>query len=77
MDQQVEQGRQRIGPLTHVPAVLQELGADPAQVLHRIGLSADALEDPDESITYVAVGRLLQAAVASTGCTHVGLRVGR
>jgi AraC-like DNA-binding protein len=72
------EGRQRIGPLTRIPGLLKDMGADPADVLgDSAGLPADALNDSDGSITYLAASRLLEACVALTGCLHFGLLVGQ
>ena len=56
---------------------MHELGADPARVLARAGLAADALDDPDRFITASALGRLLQEGVQQTGCPHFGLLLGQ
>jgi AraC-like DNA-binding protein len=71
------EGTQRVGPLMRVPHVLKNLGADSVEVLGSVGLSEDALDDPDASINYLDVGRLLRACVEHTGCRHFGLLVGR
>ena len=71
------EGTQRVGPLMRVPHVLKNLEADSAEVLGGVGLSEDALDDPDASINYLDVGRLLRASVEHTGCRHFGLLVGR
>jgi AraC-like DNA-binding protein len=72
-----ESPAQRVGPLVSLPGLLRELGADPAKVLARAGLAADALDEPERFVTASALGRLLQEAVKQTGCHHVGLLLGQ
>jgi AraC-like DNA-binding protein len=67
----------RVGVVAAVPAVLRELGADPAVVVAEAGLDPRLLDDPDHLIPYAARGRLLGRCVARTGCADFGLRVGR
>ena len=53
-------GAQRVGPLAVIPGLLRELGADPDQGLASVGLDAAALNDVENWIPYVAMGRLLR-----------------
>lgn len=69
--------RQRVGGLTEVPALLRQLGANPAAVLAAAGLDATALEDADDTIPYAALGRLVEEGARRTGCEAFGLRVGQ
>jgi AraC-like DNA-binding protein len=66
----------RVGPLTGIPAVLQDLGHDPDPVLASAGFKTDQFTDPDTEIPYLAASRLLARCVADTGCRHFGLLVG-
>ena len=68
---------QRVGFLTAVPGLVRRLGATPSEVLESAGLSYNALEDPESTIPYKAMGRLVQAAAAKTSCLHFGLELGR
>ncbi len=68
---------QRIGGLVALPSVLRELGADPAQLLARVGLPPDALATPDRRLPFATLARLLVLAVGATGCRHLGLLIGR
>src|SRR5262249_42148535 len=72
----LEEGRQRVGTLREVPLVLRELGADPDSVFQDAGLQPRILDNPDNEITFVTMGRLLQACVRATGCEHFGLLAG-
>lgn len=67
----------RIGATTGLPAVLQSLGARPAQLLAEVGLDLSLFDNPDNLISFAARGRLLEHCVARTGCQHLGLLVGQ
>jgi len=69
--------QQRVGAFTRLPALLGELGADPASLLAAAGLEADALDDPERTVPYAAMGRLLALAADQARCPHVGLLAGR
>ncbi len=60
-----------------IPAVLQSLGADPAEVLSEAGLDSHLFDDPDNLMSLAARGRLFAHCVARTGCRHFGLLVGQ
>lgn len=60
-----------------IPGLLRELGADPAQVLVSAGLEATALDDMENRILYVAMGRLLHECAVKTGYAHFGLLAGQ
>jgi AraC-like DNA-binding protein len=62
--------------LRAVPEVLEELGADAAQVLAAAGIDPKDLREPGATVPYAAMGRLLSQCVAATGCPHFGLLAG-
>ena len=66
----------RVGPLTHIPALLRRLGADPDAVFDGAGLKPAEFADPDNEVPYVAASRLLKCCLTATGCEHFGLLVG-
>jgi AraC-like DNA-binding protein len=66
----------RIRGVLGIPAVLESLGSDPAQVFSRARVDLALFDDPDQSISLAVLGRLVQQCVASTGCGHFGLLVG-
>lgn len=68
---------QRIGALTTVPALIRNLGADPAPIMARAGLSHDALDLPSNRVPFAALTQFLSEAAARTGCPHFGLLAGR
>ncbi|HQR19244.1 MAG TPA: AraC family transcriptional regulator [Burkholderiaceae bacterium] len=69
-------GFQRIGGLVEVPALLQELGADPCEVFESVGLQVADFETADAQTSYVNIGRLLGACAAATKREHFGLLAG-
>jgi hypothetical protein len=68
---------QRVGGFTLVPALVRQLGADPAALLMDVGLAPDSLDRPEQRIPYAAMGALFQEAATRTGCAHFGLLCGR
>lgn len=73
----IDLGYRRIGVLTRLPDVVAGFGVDPDEVLNAAGLARDHIARQEGSISYVAMGRLLGAAAAATGCAHIGLLLGR
>jgi AraC-like DNA-binding protein len=61
------EGRQRVGVLAEVPDVIRRLGSDPTGVLDLAGVDNSVLADPENSLSFPQVGRLLEAAAAATG----------
>jgi AraC-like DNA-binding protein len=68
---------QRVGPFSTLPAQLQQLGVDAAQVLADCDLLPAALDLPDGRIPFAATGALLDAATRRTGCEDFALQFGR
>jgi len=71
------EGQQRVGVIAELPQVLRELGKDPATVVAGAGVDPAILRNPENSLTFVELGRLVQACVTETGCEHFGLLVGQ
>jgi len=67
----------RIGATMGLPAVLRDLGAEPAQLLAEVGLQLSLFDSPDNVLSFSARGRLVEHCVARTGCKHLGLLVGQ
>ena len=67
----------RVGATMELTAVLQSLGARPAQLLAEVGLDITLFDNPDNLISFAARGHLLEHCVARTGCQHLGLLVGQ
>ena len=72
-----EQWRQRVGALGVVPALLRQLGADPAPVLAAAGVDESALQVADNTIPYAAFGKLLDEGARRSGCAYFGLLAGQ
>jgi hypothetical protein len=58
-------GQQRIGALVEVPQILREMGEDPTTVIAGAGIESDLLRNPENSVSFAELGRLLQACVAA------------
>ena len=71
------EGQQRIGVIVELPQVLREMGEDPERLIASVGIDPDKLRNPENSISFVELGRLVQACVTATGCEHFGLLVGQ
>ncbi len=69
-------GHLRIAPLLDIPHLLQGFAVSPQSVFSEAGLPLRVFDNPDNRIDYAALGRLLDAAVRHTGCSHFGLLVG-
>lgn len=70
-------GTARVGPLKAIPAILQQFGHDPAQVLAELNLELSLFEDSDNVIPFEIRGQLFGLCVARTGCKHFGLLIGQ
>jgi AraC-like DNA-binding protein len=66
----------RVGGPQFAPAVLRQLGADPAAVFAEAGIDLALFEDPENLLPLAAVGRLAALCAERTGCPHFGLLVG-
>jgi len=68
---------QRVGAFSGLPALIRELGSDPAPMIAAAGLSPDALDHCDGRVEYASLVQLLQLAARDTKCAHLGLLAGR
>jgi AraC-like DNA-binding protein len=66
----------RVGGPQFAPAVLRQLGADPAAVFAEAGIDLALFEDPQNLMPLAALCRLAAVAAERTGCPHFGLLVG-
>jgi len=73
----VPEGAVRAGPLACIPGLLQYLDRDPTAVFAAAGFDPHLLDDPENIVTFTAVGRLLDTCVQATDCPHFGLLVGQ
>lgn len=68
----------RVGPLLSVPALLEQYADEPVeQILAEVGLDLELFSDPENSITFKDVGRLLDVSAKKSGIAHFGLLVGQ
>jgi hypothetical protein len=66
-----------MAPLLPLPRVLADYGLDADAVIREVGYDPALLGDPDNTIDFAAVGRLLIHTAAVTGYPHPGLELGR
>ena len=69
--------RQRLGGLVKLPARLREFGVDVAQMLEDLQLDPRLFEQPNATIRYRDLGRLLHAAGERSGYPTLALMHGR
>jgi AraC-like DNA-binding protein len=66
-----------VGAFSHIPEVLRDLGADPAEVCAAAGLDRALFDDPGRRISYRTASHLFQVCTERTGCPHFGLLKGQ
>lgn len=66
----------RVGAVMAIPAVLEDLGCDATRALAEFGLEPAYFDNPENSLPYATLGRILGRCVDETGCRHFGLLVG-
>lgn len=67
----------RIATLTALPAVLKQLGYDPAVLLDEMGYELSLFDNPENIISYAGRSQLIRHCVSKTGCSHFGHLIGR
>jgi len=70
-------GAVRAGPLVAIPQLLRDLGQDPTAVFSAADFDLRVLEDSENTVSFTAVGRLLDTCVEATACPHFGLLIGQ
>ena len=70
-------GMHRAAVIGGLPEAARSVGLDCADLLERVGLGRDALDNPDNLIPYEATCRLLHEAALQSRCDDFGLRGGR
>jgi len=73
----VNEGYIRVGPLIEVPKVLQEKGINSVEIIDSIGLDVTLFSDPENTIPFATVGRLLELCAARAKCPDFGLLIGQ
>jgi AraC-like DNA-binding protein len=71
-----EGGLFRIGVLSTAPEILTGLGADPVRVARDAGLDPGIFLDPDNTISFIELGRYLEKCVEHANCRHFGYLLG-
>jgi AraC-like DNA-binding protein len=66
-----------MAPLLRLPSLLAALGVDPDEVIRAGGADPVAFDDPDKTLPFPVMGRLLDHCARATGCLHLGLELGR
>jgi AraC-like DNA-binding protein len=66
-----------MAPLLRLPSLLAALGVDPDEVIRAGGADPAAFDDPDKTLPFPVMGRLLDHCARATGCLHLGLELGR
>jgi AraC-like DNA-binding protein len=73
----VTDGALRMAPLLGLPRLLADRGLDGDAVIREVGCDPALFGDPDNTIDFAAVGRLLVHTAAATGYPYPGLELGR
>lgn len=66
-----------IGAFTAAPALIRQLGVDPAPIISAAGLAPEVFDDPSNRIPYEGVLHVMNEAAQRTRCAHFGLLIGR
>ena len=72
----VREGSLRMAPILSVPSLLAEFGLDPAAIIKEAGMDIGLFDDPEHSVPFVAVGRLLALCAERSDCPHFGHLLG-
>lgn len=73
----VEEGSLRLGPLLGLPAVIADFGLDPEELFAEADIDIGLFSDPENTIPFRDLGRLLAHGLERSGCPHLGLLVGQ
>ncbi|MGO9431945.1 AraC family transcriptional regulator [Rhodoblastus sp.] len=76
MDALVYEGRHRVGVVAELPGLLRRFGLEPASVVAQAGLEPSLLDDPENRISFHALGLLLDLCASATGRPDFGLLLG-
>jgi AraC-like DNA-binding protein len=71
------QSQHRVGALVELPQVLRDLGQDAARVISSAGIDPSVLRNPENTLSFIELGKLVQTCVDATGCAHFGLLIGQ
>jgi AraC-like DNA-binding protein len=76
-DGSIPKGMVRVATTMALPALLKEHDVDPAPLLAEFGLQPADYEDPENTIPYATLDRLLGRCADATHCPHFGLLAGQ
>jgi AraC-like DNA-binding protein len=66
-----------VGAISHIPEVLRDLGADPAEVLAAADFDPALFDDPGNLVSYRTATHVFRVCTERTGCQHFGLLQGQ
>lgn len=73
----VTAGRVRVAALRHLPDVLRGFGVPLEPLLDGLGLPADLMDNPENTVAVASAAELLALCAEQTRCPHFGLLVGQ
>lgn len=72
-----KKGEVRVAPLGAIPDLLRDFGVTPSPLLRSFGLSEEFFHEPENTLPFEVLGRVLNACARETGCPHFGLLTGQ
>jgi AraC-like DNA-binding protein len=66
----------RVGAASALCTIVQELGADPYEIISRMGVAPSLLEQPQSVIRVSVLGDILAQCAMLTSCPHLGIAIG-
>ena len=66
----------RVSIFVNLPALLRELGQDPGKIVAAVELDLGLFDDPENTIPFVTMSRLVALCAEQTRCEHFGLLLG-
>ena len=73
----IGEGTLRMAPLLGLPRILSDKGLDPDKVIRETGIDPALFQDPENTISFIAIGRLFVRTAAVTGIEYPGFELGR
>jgi hypothetical protein len=58
----------RVAPMAAIPNLLREFGVPPGPFLKKFGLSEAAFSQPDKTVPFELLGRVINTCARETGC---------
>lgn len=76
-ERKAPEGLLRVAPLMAIPAILREHGVEPGEVLAEFDIAPAIFDDPENTLPFATVGRLLGRCRERMDCAHLGLLMGQ